>query len=331
MAVLTELSHWAIEQALTQFDVGTLLEFKPASAGIENTNYFIKTIDRQAQAAPTQEFVFTLIEDPNDDAKARREMSVLLEHCYTSGLPVPRLARTIDGHFEGKVLRKAVILCSRLSGTHTVHPVREQCEAIGRFLARMHLACSPIQNQISEYHRDVNWLNGSANRVLASLENDEAHLLRHALKRIEKTLSRPEVQQLPRSVVHGDLFLDNALFDPIGLTGVIDFHHAGRGFCIYDLAVALNDWCCFEEQMQLLRVESLLGAYNKVRRLTVIEIALLSDFLLYSAVAFWLSRLLVSVRLDLPADYPRHDPNQFKRLVEKHMLAPTHLNYELFR
>jgi homoserine kinase type II len=46
-----------------------------------------------------------------------------------------------------------------------------------------------------------------------------------------------------QGVIHGDLFRDNVLWDGARLVAILDFEQASRGSQVYDLAVAINDWC----------------------------------------------------------------------------------------
>ena len=126
-------------------------------------------------------------------------------------------------------------------------------------------------------------------------------------------------------MIHADLFRDNALFDSNGLTGIVDFYHAGVGYQIYDIAVAINDWCMFEGKVDEQRALALISAYHQIRSLTPDEESFLCHFLLYGALAFWLSRLIIAVRDDLPDDYPIKDPAEFEQLVDRHLRRPFRL------
>jgi homoserine kinase type II len=53
-------------------------------------------------------------------------------------------------------------------------------------------------------------------------------------------------------IIHGDLFLDNALFKDDELSCVIDFSEACNGDFLFDLAVAAISWCRSDQQVKLL-------------------------------------------------------------------------------
>lgn len=325
MAVITELTHSDLENALEQYNVGVLTQFKPATQGIENTNYFISTRKGADLQGQLDEYVLTLVEELGGDSEARQIMIEMLDRCHELGLPVPVLIRTIGGDPEGRILDKPVLLCARIPGSHISHPVREHCESIGRFLARFHLAMLPMEDKVKPYIRDTDWLTNCVEQVKDKVGPEQKFLLEQTLQIVESLLNRSDVRSLPQSVIHADLFRDNALFDSNGLTGIVDFYHAGVGYQIYDIAVAINDWCVFEGKVDEQRALALISAYHQIRSLTPDEESFLCHFLLYGALAFWLSRLIIAVRDDLPEDYPIKDPAEFEQLVDRHLRRPFRL------
>lgn len=319
MAVITHLGADDIARTLSDYPVGTLDGFKEASEGIENTNYFVRTSQEDGK---TGEYVLTLIESENGSGSNLDTVVKILDTCIADGLPVPQIIRTVKGAPETTLFGKQALLCSKLDGMHVVNPVRSQCAAIGRFLARFHAATGPIQNEVESYVRDSDWLNSKTEEVKFDISLLDRMDLEATVQTVDDLLSRPDVATLPRSVIHADLFLDNALFNAYGLAGILDFHHAGTGYCVYDLAVAINDWCRNGDSIDRDRAVDLLRGYSSLRTLTQAELWFLPTFLLYAGLAYWMSRLLIYVRTDLPTHYPMRDPDEFKNLVRRHTRSP---------
>ena len=319
MAVITHLSADDIAIALTEYPVGTLDGFKEASEGIENTNYFVRTSQEDGKTA---EYVLTLIEEANGAGSNLDTVIKILDTCAAEGLPVPHVIRTINGAPETRLFDKPALLCTKLDGMHVVNPVRSQCAAIGRFLGRFHAATAPLQEEVHAYVRDREWLTSKTDTVKFDISLIDRMDLEATLQTVDDLLTRSDVATLPQSVIHADLFLDNALFNTYGLSGILDLHQAGKGYCVYDLAVAINDWCRNGDAIDRERAIELLRGYSSVRTLTQAELWFLPTFLLYAALTFWLSRLLTFIRTDLPAHYPMRDPNELKDLAKRHRRTP---------
>lgn len=330
MAAITDLPRSVLERVLRDYDVGPLIGFKPASEGIENTNYFLRTAGKTEASDEAEEFVITLIEAEDPSDRDRDLMIRILDTCYESGLPVAPVIRTRSGTRATEIFSKPVYLSPVLEGIHTAVPVRDQCEAVGRFLARMHLVTESLECDEYPYIRDAAWLEQSRELVFRHLGFTEREMLRDAVAQVTSMLARNDITHLPQGVIHGDLFRDNALFNRYGLNGVVDFHHASKGYWIYDVAVTLNDWCRDGASLDVERSLAFMQEYNAIRAFAPGELWFLPIFLLYGAVAFWLSRLLVAVREDLPSAYPVKDPAEFAEVVAHHLRTPFRVDPHLF-
>ena len=323
MAVLTKLTRRVVESILEDYDVGVLQDMQSTSYGIENTNYFVST-SRDPHQGDTSEFVLTMIEV---DRLAQQDLMLqALETCYDHGLPVPYMVNTRSGSKLSTYRGKSIMLAKRIQGNHVFAPVRRQCGAIGRFLARMHLTTTSVNATESQSLRDENWLRSHANSLEEHLDPSQTSLLWNAVETVESCLQRGDVQRLPQGVIHGDMFRDNALFNEHGLAGALDFYHVARGYWLYDLAVAINDWCRTHDELDYGRTIALLKEYNSIRPIEEKEYWFFPIFLLYGALSFWLSRLRVYVRKDLPEGYPVKDPYEFEYLVRRHHSRPFRLH-----
>ena len=307
----TDLTDKAVKRILARYDVGELQGVKIAGNGIENSNYFVTT----ATDGHQRELVLTVLEQPSN---ARDQLVRLLDHCAAAGLPVADVLRNRNGDAFDSIADKPVMLCNRLSGQHVFNPTRVQCAAVGRVLARLHLAGVELSADLPPYPRDAAWLKQTEAGVRAHLSFSDRRLLADSVARLDKLLNRDDVKLLPTGLIHGDLFRDNVLFTGQGLSGLLDFHHASRGIALFDIAVAANDWCT--DSSGVLDVErslALLKAYHTVRPLRAQEIWLFPTFLLYAATAFWLSRLEVIVAA-ANRKVRSKNPDEFRDIVQQH-------------
>lgn len=311
MAVITELSQALVDESVRQFGVGEVVDFWPAADGIENTNYFVRTDD-------AAEFVLTVVESGELLSDV---MLAILDTAEASGLPVAPPMRSESGERQIAVDEKPAILSRRMPGNHVSNPTFRQCEAIGRFLARFHVATAHLGSSAHDYPRDAGWLTRQCESAQQFLPFRRSQLLSECVTTVVSMLARTDVDVLPTGIIHGDLFRDNALFNDHGLAGVIDFHHASRGFWIFDLAVAINDWCVSPSTggLDTGRCMALLRSYHGIRAITAQEIWFLPTFGLYAALAFWLSRLIVTFAASSEDNgQPSRDPDEFRRIVERH-------------
>jgi homoserine kinase type II len=122
------------------------------------------------------------------------------------------------------------------------------------------------------------------------------------------------------------LFRDNAMFQDGALTGVFDFYFAGVDTLLYDLAVALNDWCIdlASGELDEDRADALVAAYAMLRPLESAEVRLLPALMRAAAFRFWLSRVW---DMHLPRDavvLTAHDPGHFERVLAARRETPWH-------
>jgi homoserine kinase type II len=232
---------------------------------------------------------------------------------HRAGLPVPYALRTDRGDALRSLAEKPALLQPRLSGKHITAPNPHHCAEVGRMLARLHLA---TRDQILERRSDrgLDWMQQEGPSLGLSLGEDQLPLLRDGLAEIAEL--KPKILALPRANLHADLFRDNVLFDGNHLTGVIDFYNACSGPMLYDLAIAVNDWCSHPNgELDEERSQALLAAYSSLRRFTPAEAELWRPMLRVACVRFWLSRLIAAQRFAGQSVLIK-DPDEFGRLLQ---------------
>ncbi|WP_298185334.1 homoserine kinase [uncultured Pseudomonas sp.] len=300
MSVFTPLERHELETFLAPYNLGRLRDFQGIAAGSENSNFFV--------SLEQGEFVLTLIErGPSADLPFFIE---LLDVLHDAGLPVPYALRTSDGEALRSLAEKPALLQPRLAGKHVQAANPHHCQEVGTLLARIHLA-THAQPLPRKSDRGLAWMLAEGPSLALQLPDEQLPLLRDALAEIHGLTAH--IQALPQANLHADLFRDNVLFDGNHLAGVIDFYNACCGPMLYDLAIALNDWCSHADgSLDHKRAQVLLGAYAALRPFTAAEAELWPAMLRIACVRFWLSRLIAAESF-AGQEVLIHDPNEFQR------------------
>lgn len=311
MAVFTPVERTEVEAFLRDFDLGDLTDLEGIGSGIENTNYFVGTTRGR--------YVLTLFERLGFEQLPF--YLALMHHLAAHGIAVPDPMPAHDGTTLRLLKGKPAALVTRLRGRSMLQPEPAHCAQVGECMARMHLASRDFQPRQPNL-RGLDWQRGIAPRLLPRIEPAQRLLLESELAHQALLAASPEYATLPRGAVHADLFRDNALFDDERLSGVFDWYFAGIDTWIFDLAVALNDWCIDLDDgaFDAARRAALLDAYQRVRPLQALERELLPDALRAAALRFWISRL---ADLHLPRDahlLQPHDPTHFERVLRLRQL-----------
>ncbi|WP_292363357.1 phosphotransferase, partial [Methylophaga sp. UBA1464] len=171
--------------------------------------------------------------------------------------------------------------------------------------------------------RGADWRESMAETLLPHMSAEQAQMLKAELD-FQQHYSDLE---LPWGVTHSDLFRDNALFVDNELQGIIDFYYACDEFLIYDLAVAVNDWCVNEQGLiDHERYQRLMDAYLQRRQLNEAEQSNWNLVCRAAALRFWLSRLQDQL-------FPREgemtqikNPDAFLKILQQHRHNPLSLN-----
>jgi homoserine kinase type II len=310
MSVYTKVGPEQLTAWLQRYAVGSLLELQGIADGIENTNYFVTTTQGR--------YVLTLFERLG--AEALPFYLNLMAHLARHGIPCPAPVADCDHALLGVLNGKPATLVTRLSGAPVFDPTEHHCSHVGAMLAAMHRAVSDYQGTL-ENPRGLQWQRQAAPEVSPFLDAGRRTLLASELE----FQSRQRFQILPRGAVHGDLFRDNVLFEGGGagpnsgqrIGGIIDFYFAGIDALVFDVAVALNDWCVDPAgNIEPGLARALLNAYQCERALTPAEREAWPAMLRAAALRFWLSRLH-DFYLPRPGELTHaHDPEHFRRILE---------------
>lgn len=282
MSVYTTIETDELEAFLADYSVGELTDFSGISDGIENTNYFVNTTGDERG---NRHFVLTLFE--HHSFEEMQYYLGLMHHLADHQVPSADPVADNDGNYLRMFKHKPAALVHRLKGGAIQQPTVSHCEQIGAAMGKMHSAGLSFE-QHQPNPRGPAWCASTAEAVYRKLPEDDVAFLR---VEIEFQKSNREAD-IPRGVIHGDLFRDNALWDGDTLSGIIDFYYACDDVLLYDIAVLVNDWCNNRDAgLDRDKVTALLRAYNQYRALQQNEQPMWPTMLRAGALRFWLSRL----------------------------------------
>lgn len=307
MAVFTRVTEADITAWLNHYSLGTLLELQGIASGIENTNYFVTTSNGR--------FVLTLFEKLT--AYELPFYLNLMAHLARHGIPCPSPVADRNNGFLGALNGKPACIVSRLPGKSVTEPTAANCAAVGAMLGQMHSAGQSF-GELMPNPRGAVWRGTAAQEVAKFLSAEDAGLLHGEVA----YHAQHAPDDLPRGVIHADLFRDNVLMDGERVGGLIDFYFACNDVLLYDVAITVNDWCVDANgELDAQRTRAFLGAYHAARPFTAQEAARWPDALRAAALRFWISRLF---DLHLPREgeiVHTHNPEQFKRILQRHIAA----------
>lgn len=311
MSVFTKVERGELVAFLESYTVGDLQHFQGIRAGIENTNYFVNTSGGR--------WVLTLFETLH--VSELPFCLYLMDHLDAHGIPSPAPVADRDGRILTALKGKPAALVQRLPGRSAMAPNANQCAAMGEMLARLHLAGRSYGRQRTN-SRGPQWWQRMAEVLLPYLDEAGRRLLTEELA--HQAVLR--ALDLPRGVIHGDLFRDNVLFQGERISGVIDFYYACNDVLLFDLAVAVNDWCVDEAgALDGERLAAAVDAYGRERPFLPAEGAVWSSLLRAAALRFWLSRLH-DLHFPRPGEMTHvKDPDVFRRILERQIARPASL------
>jgi len=310
MAVFTSVTDDDARALLKHYNIGEFVSLRGITAGIENTNFFLATTQG--------EFVLTLFE-----VLTHEQLPFYIElmhHLSVRDAQVPQPQTMRNGTRITTVHGKPTAIVQRLNGGYEPAPGVAHCTLAGRAMARIHNAAQDFP--LSQPNlRGLSWWLETGPKVMPFLDAAQADMLSDELRTQSQAAVGADWQALPLGPSHCDFFRDNVLFDGTfespQLGGVIDFYFAGCDHWLFDVAVAVNDWCIDRATgaLDVPRVEAWLAAYAALRPFTDAERRAWPTMLRAAALRFWVSRLYDYFIPRQAETLKPHDPRHFERLL----------------
>ncbi len=268
----TTLTHKEIDRICQHFSIGEVTAFKVLSGGSENTNYLLTT--------STGQYVLSICEQKS--IAEATYLAYLLEYLQKHHFSTSRIIRDKDNHpitvWEGK----PIMIKSFIEGTveRDLSPYLIQC--IGRELGKLH------QLEAPEYlPKQLNFGREKFNLVKEYAKDSSFD---HWLQDIQAYISPYLDMDLPRSLVHSDVFWNNVIISKDRNAVVImDFEEAACYYRVFDIGMTIIGICSEVDVVHLEKAALLLKGYQEIISLTEAEKKSLKPFAVYAgaSMTFW--------------------------------------------
>lgn len=269
MATYTTLTPKDAERITSSYDLGSVLKLESMGGGQANSSFIITT--------RAGKFVLSVC-----DEKSPAEVRILtatLDHLNSYNFPSSSLVKTRDGKHHIDFDLKPVYVKEYKTGGVEETLSADMAYQVGAALAELHTI--PVLKGLPEVF-------AYGIEVFAEIFDRSAIFpdwLKSHMARFESSC-HPD---LPRGLIHGDLFYDNILFDNGNLSALLDFEEACNYYLVFDLGMCGAGSCCVDGAFSLDLLAALTRGYQGIRRLNQLEQELLQDHVVYgaAATAFW--------------------------------------------
>ena len=275
MARYTTPSPIELDRIVSQYPIGTALKLEEIPGGFGNSNFKLTT---------TKGAFLLKICDEKDLAELNMQIS-LLQHLHQHAYPTVYPISTKDQRHLTQETFGNVMLYPFLKGEQP-QSSPDTLAQLGEALAKLH-CIPPIAglprfamgiSQMIPFFEEVKGTQFATHPFVESLKSQ--------LESMKPQLGAP----LPMGLLHGDLFLDNTLFEGGQMVAILDFEEGCHDTLLIDVSMTLIG-CCYtpEDRLNLEAAQRFLDAYNALRPLTESEWQCLDCFVHYAAlsIAFW--------------------------------------------
>lgn len=275
MARYTTLSSTELDGIVSQYPIGTALKLEEIPGGFGNSNFKLTTTKG--------EFLLKIC-DEKDLAELNMQIA-LLQHLHQHAYPTVYPISTKDQRPLTQETFGNVMLYPFLKGEQP-QSSPDTLAKLGEALAKLH-CIPPIAglprfamgiSQMIPFFEEVKGTQFATHPFVESLKSQ--------LESMKPQLGAP----LPMGLLHGDLFLDNTLFEGSQMVAILDFEEGCHDTLLIDVSMTLIG-CCYTpaDRLNLEAAQRFLDAYNTLRPLTENEWQCLDCFVQYAAlsIAFW--------------------------------------------
>jgi len=320
MAVYTKLKKENVQEILSNYSIGQLEEFKGIEEGIENTNYFL--------IAGGKKYILTIYERrvKEEDLPFFSDlMTGLNKENFKCPIPIKNNSNKTITVYKNKNL----MIVSFLEGKAKKILSPDNCKSLGREIARMHLITKNFKIQRQNDLSIVSW-----RKIFEQVRDKCVEIHKDLPKLIESNLIDVEKnwpKDLPRGIIHADLFSDNIFFKDDKFNGIIDFYFSCNDFYALEIAICFNALCFDGSKSNLsfnvTKAKNFMNGYSQLRQLNDSEKKNIKVLSQGSALRFLLTRVFDKINTVDGAIVEVKDPIEYLVRLEFHKNSKNFEDY----
>ena len=308
MAVFTKLEKKEIKDFLKNFSIGDLISFEGIVKGTENSNFKIITSKNK--------YILTILEKRVEEKDLPFFMSLqneLVEH----GFNCPKPIKNNNNLIINKLKNKNAVIISFLDGENLSTIMPEHCYELGSKIAEFTNITKKLKLSRVNSLRYENWV-----KIYESFKNINDYSYQEYFSVLNEELiflKKNWPINLPKAIIHADLFVDNVLFKNNKISGIIDFYFSCNDFVAYELALTANDWCFNTDgTFNLDNFDSLIRGYNNISSLNSEEKASMNVLFRGAAVRILVTRLYDKIFHPNEGLNELKDPAEYLKILKWH-------------
>ena len=320
MAIYTKISLKDIKSIEKKYNLGKIIYFKGIKKGIENTNYLLKTKDKN--------FILTIFEK-RVQVKDIPFFMNLMDKLSHQRINCPKPEKNKKGSFLIKIKKKTASIVSFVEGKDKLQLTAKDCYSIGKNIAKFHKA----SKKIKLYRKNSMSLN-ECKKILNKIGNKYKKIdseLNILMKNSYLEAKAKWPKNLPHSIIHGDLFIDNIFFKKNKFYGYIDFYFACNDFLMYEIAICINALCFDKKRGKFIfnkkKSKNLIKGYSKIRMLSKSEKKSLNILCKGAALRYLLTRSYDYLNTPKNAIIKIKDPKEYIQKLTFHSKINKFNNY----
>ena len=311
MAVYTKFTKENISSILSHYSIGELNNFEGIQEGIENTNYFLLVNNKK--------YILTIYEKrvKEEDLPFFSKLMIDLDKSgFNCPIPVINKKNNPITDFNGKKL----MIVSFIEGGAKDSLSPENCKSVGTEAAKMHEITKNFKIKRQNDLSIKSWrkIFNSVKDKCTKIHKDLPRLIEDNLIDVEKKWPI----DLPKGIIHADLFNDNIFFKENKFSGIIDFYFSCNDFYAFEIAICFNALCFDGHQNNLsfnvTKAKKFIDGYNEIRKLSDDEKKSIKILSQGSALRFLLTRVVDSLNTVEGAIVKVKDPMEYLKRLEFH-------------